>query len=71
MLRLEYGSLDVWLPLEGARGIAGAVYLVFSSQPGPDGVPWRGKGKVDDCVLVLKDEAGDSATGEKYESPPL
>ena len=60
---------------EGARGMAGAVYLLLSSpQPGC-GVPLLGQGypappgNMLEAVLVLED-TGDSATGEKYESPP-
>jgi hypothetical protein len=64
-----YASDGVWLPLEGARGIAGAVYRLWSSHA-PCGVPCLGNGNIVDVVLVLED-AGDSATGEKYESPPL
>ena len=56
------------LSLDGARAVAGAVYRLCSSHP-PCGVPCRGNGNMPDVVLVL-DDTGDSATGEKYESPP-
>jgi len=58
---------------DGARGIAGAVYLLLSLSSHPVwGVLVRGKAycpfsKVL-AVLVLED-AGDSAVGEKYDSP--
>jgi hypothetical protein len=62
--------------LEGARGMAGAVYLlllVVSSHP--CGTPGLGNGYAPDgnCILpvvLVRVEAGDSVVGEKYESPP-
>ena len=53
--------------------MAGAVYLLFSSQDGCDvtdlGYWYAGPGNTP-LVVLVRDEAGDSATGEKYESPP-
>ena len=48
------------------------MYLLESSQEACGG-PCRGKGNIEvELVLVLEEkDAGDSATGEKYESPPL
>lgn len=54
---------------EGARGIAGAVYRLWSSPHGGCGVPDLGNGYAGVANILLavlvRDEAGDSATGEK------
>jgi len=57
---------------DGALGMAGAVYRFVSSQP-DCGVPVFGNGYAwlwnMLLAVLVRDDTGDSATGEKYESP--